>query len=173
MIQHHENRGSAWLYSMESIERPSWGENVLYWRFGPKLVSRVFCCFSRLLAWLIWSGPSPRKMLCCFYGIHNIFFFTFSGSDNPISLYARASYYVFLLYFLSHQTPKTHTHKHPVSKKYEQLFEFSSARILWSHKACLKDASFAVYIGFSQMYAREEYLRYRTKYKVVPKHLKD
>lgn len=172
MIQHHENRGSAWLYSMESIERPSWGENVLYWRFGPKLVSRVFCCFSRLLAWLIWSGPSPRKMLCCFYGIHNIFFYFFQDliilfpcMPGHLTMY---SYYIF--WAIRHQKP---THKHPVSKKYEQLFEFSSAWILWSHKACLKDASFAVYIGFSQMYAREEYLRYRTKYKVVPKHLKD
>lgn len=39
--------------------------------FGPELVSDFFAVF--LDFWLdsFASGPSPRKMLCCFYGIHN------------------------------------------------------------------------------------------------------
>lgn len=39
--------------------------------FEPELVSDFFAVF--LDFWLdsFVSGPSPKKMLCCFYGIHN------------------------------------------------------------------------------------------------------
>lgn len=39
--------------------------------FGPELVTDFFAVFLDFWLGSFASGPSPRKMLCCFYGIHN------------------------------------------------------------------------------------------------------
>lgn len=76
------------------------------------------------------SGPSPRKMLCCFYGIHNKPKFA-QDLIIPLSLYAcdlvTLCWHCALI--LAHE-------HHKLPRKHGQPLEFSSKWTPWRHKSC-------------------------------------